>query len=418
MDTALGGSNSLFDKHKDRRYLDVPYVINNDGVQSLKRGKSPLQKYRERPEAFESVTYLQFLRCYDSARINEIRIRPNAPARVLNYFPVYKRDEQPDDFARAKLMLHHPFRVIEELKTIDYDDFESFEGAWQYCQYCQHSHLHPHDGYGRKVELQMMSLSWLLDPTWANLTVTVPVQSRREANDRIMSDWFSGLCSRILQPTFCRKVITTVVGQFDRFYLLASLMAYQPSRQDKQVQLSLNLPANAPASMSKYPGSMSGHPPGTEMHSVNSENEQALRANMRGQEEVSSNLILLGNRYDGSDSEGSRAIGLMDDPRTERRAVTTVVLEQPAVGCAESVSGYRRERQNVTSMPHLMGRVTATSGKAILGKRIIDWAFVQMNDAAIEESFRPNRMFPVRDYQQPRRYKAGESLAPSAGESN
>ncbi|GIK04965.1 hypothetical protein Aspvir_009064 [Aspergillus viridinutans] len=80
------------------------------------------------------------------------------------------------------------------------------------------------------------------------------------------------------------------------------------------------------------------------------------------------------------------------------------------------VSGYRRERQNVTSMPHLMGRVTATSGKAILGKRISDWAFVQMNDAAIEKFFRPNRMFPVRDNQQPGRYKAGESLAPSAGE--
>ncbi|GIC91428.1 uncharacterized protein Aud_007871 [Aspergillus udagawae] len=80
------------------------------------------------------------------------------------------------------------------------------------------------------------------------------------------------------------------------------------------------------------------------------------------------------------------------------------------------VSGYRREHQNVTSMPHLMGRVTATSGKAILGKRISDWAFVQMNDAAIEKFFRPNHMFPVREDQQPGRYKAGESLAPSAGE--
>ncbi|EAW19981.1 uncharacterized protein NFIA_096010 [Aspergillus fischeri NRRL 181] len=83
------------------------------------------------------------------------------------------------------------------------------------------------------------------------------------------------------------------------------------------------------------------------------------------------------------------------------------------------VSGYRRERQNVASMPHLMGRVTATSGKATLGKRISDWAFVEMNDAAIEKFFRPNRMFPVRDDQQPGRYKAGPAgvyLAPSAGE--
>ncbi|KAF7118042.1 hypothetical protein CNMCM5793_007418 [Aspergillus hiratsukae] len=35
---------------------DVPYVINNDGAQSVKRGKSPLQKYKERPEALENVT--------------------------------------------------------------------------------------------------------------------------------------------------------------------------------------------------------------------------------------------------------------------------------------------------------------------------------------------------------------------------
>ncbi|GIK05977.1 hypothetical protein Aspvir_010094 [Aspergillus viridinutans] len=68
--------------------------------------------------------------------------------------------------------------------------------------------------------------------------------------------------------------------------------------------------------------------------------------------------------------------------------------------------------QNVTIMP----RVTATSGKAILGKRIIDWAFGQMNDAAIEKFSRPNRIFPVRDGQQPGRYKAGESRAPSVGE--
>ncbi|EBA27211.1 uncharacterized protein AFUA_8G02335 [Aspergillus fumigatus Af293] len=54
-----------------------------------------------------------------------------------------------------------------------------------------------------------------------------------------------------------------------------------------------------------------------------------------------------------------------------------------------------------------MGRVTATSGKATLGERISDWAFVEMNDVAIEKSFRPNHMFPVRGYQQPSRCKAG-----------
>ncbi|KAH1313590.1 hypothetical protein KXX47_004323 [Aspergillus fumigatus] len=52
-------------------------------------------------------------------------------------------------------------------------------------------------------------------------------------------------------------------------------------------------------------------------------------------------------------------------------------------------------------------KVTATSGKATLGGRISDWAFVEMNDVAIEKSFRPNHMFPVRGCQQPSRCKAG-----------
>lgn len=62
---------------------DVPYVINNDGAQSFKRGKLPLQKYKERAKALGSVTYLQFVRCYDFARTDEIQIRSNAPARQI-----------------------------------------------------------------------------------------------------------------------------------------------------------------------------------------------------------------------------------------------------------------------------------------------------------------------------------------------
>lgn len=79
------------------------------------------------------------------------------------------------------------------------------------------------------------------------------------------------------------------------------------------------------------------------------------------------------------------------------------------------VAGWRRERQNVSEMPHLMGEVTATSGHALLGRRIMDWAFVQMNDTAIELFFRPNRMFPIPDDKQPYLYK-GPRLAPVAGE--
>ncbi|KAF7165297.1 hypothetical protein CNMCM5623_009519 [Aspergillus felis] len=77
----------------------------------------------------------------------------------------------------------------------------------------------------------------------------------------------------------------------------------------------------------------------------------------------------------------------------------------------ERLSERIREREEVGggSATELRDRVNgfqvpATSGKAILGKRIIDWAFVQMNDAAIEKFFQTSRMFPVRDDQQPGRY--------------
>lgn len=42
-----------------------------------------------------------------------------------------------------------------------------------------------------------------------------------------------------------------------------------------------------------------------------------------------------------------------------------------------------------------MGEVTAVSGDAILGRKIMDWAFVQPTDTTAEAFFRPNVMFPV-----------------------
>ncbi|KAN0073157.1 hypothetical protein V8E54_008377, partial [Elaphomyces granulatus] len=63
-----------------------------------------------------------------------MRERSRAPERVLNYFPVYKSDEQPEDYARVKLMLHHPFREIDSLKQFGDTSFDSFQEAYEYCQ--------------------------------------------------------------------------------------------------------------------------------------------------------------------------------------------------------------------------------------------------------------------------------------------
>ncbi|OXV12227.1 hypothetical protein Egran_00012 [Elaphomyces granulatus] len=65
--------------------------------------------------------------------------RLRAPERVLNYFPVYKSDEQPEDYARVKLILHHPFREISALKQFGDTRFDSFQEAYEYCrQACVH----------------------------------------------------------------------------------------------------------------------------------------------------------------------------------------------------------------------------------------------------------------------------------------
>jgi hypothetical protein len=59
--------------------------------------------------------------------------RPKAPDRVLNYFLIYQAN-QAGDFARIKLMLHHPFCEADSLQDLDGVDFGSFKDTFEYCQ--------------------------------------------------------------------------------------------------------------------------------------------------------------------------------------------------------------------------------------------------------------------------------------------
>lgn len=63
----------------------------------------------ERIDTYENVTYICLLRCHDHRK--PYSLRPRAKNRILTYFPKYS-PEDTENFGRAKLILHHPFREL------------------------------------------------------------------------------------------------------------------------------------------------------------------------------------------------------------------------------------------------------------------------------------------------------------------
>ncbi|EED14664.1 conserved hypothetical protein [Talaromyces stipitatus ATCC 10500] len=119
-----------------------------DDRETLRRSLSPLDKYKKRPSIFDHVTYFTFLRTYDFGSVKNMYERSTAEKRVINYFPIYDSEKQPGDYARVKLMLHHPFRVMQDLLTIDNNSFGSYAEAYEYCKSaCSHEN----DFYGEKL---------------------------------------------------------------------------------------------------------------------------------------------------------------------------------------------------------------------------------------------------------------------------
>ncbi|EAQ90501.1 hypothetical protein CHGG_02436 [Chaetomium globosum CBS 148.51] len=113
--------------------------------------RSQYQKYLERLELWDDITYFDFLSNIDWSRGPQSwrRIRRAKP-RVLNYFPRYKSDpgaadNQFEDFCRVKLMLNHVHRNPEDLKTVDGSVFDTYRQAYEYCL---EIHRHPDDYYG------------------------------------------------------------------------------------------------------------------------------------------------------------------------------------------------------------------------------------------------------------------------------
>ncbi|OXV07665.1 hypothetical protein Egran_04570 [Elaphomyces granulatus] len=120
------------------------------GEEELEAGLSPLEKYKQRNEELGDVTYFKFLSRFNIQSANNIyELRPGTPSRVLNYFPEYKRErpEQEEDYCRVKMMLHHPFRDVEDLKLVGSvagQPWGTFKEAYTHCQ---SNHHHEDDHY-------------------------------------------------------------------------------------------------------------------------------------------------------------------------------------------------------------------------------------------------------------------------------
>jgi hypothetical protein len=118
----------------------------NDEV--VEQKKTAYEKYLERPEDLEGVSYFEFLERWNFAAPNPGTWRKwqhPAKPRVLYYFPRYKpipTHRQFEDFCRVKLMLNHPHRAYDELLTVDDVRFDNHKAAYLHCQ--QH-HEHEND---------------------------------------------------------------------------------------------------------------------------------------------------------------------------------------------------------------------------------------------------------------------------------
>ncbi|KAF5578398.1 ATP-dependent DNA helicase PIF1 [Fusarium pseudoanthophilum] len=117
--------------------------VATEGEQAVRSAKNTYQKYLDRPEHLQDLSYFQFLTKVDFSKgKQQWRIFPNAPDRILNYFPRYTNYDE--DFARVKLMMHHPHVNFDELLTVEDTMFDTYQEAYQHCRLVHHG-AHPDD---------------------------------------------------------------------------------------------------------------------------------------------------------------------------------------------------------------------------------------------------------------------------------
>ncbi|KAK4699420.1 ATP-dependent DNA helicase PIF1, partial [Phenoliferia sp. Uapishka_3] len=98
-----------------------------------------LEKYEKRPLGdADNISLLEIYRCYKwSPKTGYVR-RPKAPPKVVQVYPAYSadpRDDEYEDYCRAKLQLHHSYRGDPSVLQKDEDGLDiGFEEAYRRCQ--------------------------------------------------------------------------------------------------------------------------------------------------------------------------------------------------------------------------------------------------------------------------------------------
>jgi ATP-dependent DNA helicase PIF1 len=94
-----------------------------------------IDRYEHRAPDLESVTLLQIFRQYKWVN-NGFVLMPRTKPRVVNVWPQYLPDKSDpamyENWCRAKLQLHHPYRNIDDLQRLNDDDI-GWSAAYELC---------------------------------------------------------------------------------------------------------------------------------------------------------------------------------------------------------------------------------------------------------------------------------------------
>ncbi len=127
-----GSSRAL----QDEPDTEDPMSMAADGEDRVVTAESWLQKYMGRPDDLEDLSLHELLSRY-SWRNHQWRKRRESTTVILRVFPRYSpnpEDPNYEQYCRTKILLHHPFRILEP---------QAWEDVFSLCQ--SDRHVHPPD---------------------------------------------------------------------------------------------------------------------------------------------------------------------------------------------------------------------------------------------------------------------------------